>query len=84
MLHRLSDLAECYKVLPLCAIVEGSKQKGNFQVTYVKTYPPYPWKAGTGDHSHEDPIEFINVCAQTGLVRWEMPKEKEEKNGNTN
>lgn len=42
----------------------------------LKTYPPYPWKPNTGDHSNEDPIAFIDRCAEAGLVDWETESQR--------
>lgn len=90
-LYKLSDLDPAYRFLPLVAHVEGEKKRGNVTVTYFKTYPPFPWKSSTGDHFEEDPITFIDLCADAGLVKWEnaaerdarieaeMKKEEEEK-----
>lgn len=59
------------------ARIEGSKQKGDLKITYLKTYPAFPWKTGTGDHSDDDPITFINLCADAGLVKWETAAERD-------
>jgi len=75
-LYRLSDLSETCRYLPMMAKVEGSKKKGDLKVTYLKTYPAYPWKPGTGDHFDQDPITFIDLCAQSGLVKWETEEER--------
>lgn len=74
-LYKLSDLAETCRYLPIVAHVEGEKKKGNLTITYLKSYPAFPWKDGTGDHLEEDPITFINLCADAGLVKWETAAE---------
>lgn len=74
-LFKLSDLDPAYQFLPIVAHVEGEKKKNTLTVTYLKSYPPYPWKSDTGDHFEEDPIKFIDLCADAGLVKWETAAE---------
>ena len=76
-LYKLSDLSETCRYLPIVAHVEGEKKLGNLEITYLKSYPPFPWKAGTGDHLEEDPITFIDLCADAGLVKWETTEERD-------
>ena len=75
-LYNLAHLDKNYSILPLVARTEGSKEKGTYKVEYLKTYPPYPWRADTGDHFDEDPVTFIDLCAADGLVRWENAEER--------
>lgn len=76
-LYNLSQLDKNYQFLPLMPRIEGSKEKGTYKVEYLRTYPAYPWKAGTGDHLNDDPITFINLCADAGLVKWETAAERD-------
>lgn len=78
IIERLGQLDKTYEVLPFCACVSGSKRRGNFSVTWVKTYPPYPWRPGTGDHIDDDPVKFIDECAQAGLVKWKLPDQRRD------
>ena len=78
-LYNLAHLDKNYSILPLVARTEGSKEKGTYKVEYLKTYPPYPWRADTGDHFDEDPATFIDLCAADGLVRWENAEERAER-----
>ena len=75
-LYKLTDLAETCRYLPMVARIEGSKKRGDLKVTYLKTYPAFPWKAETGDHIEDDPVTFINLCADAGLVKWETAAER--------
>ena len=73
-----------YTYLPYCAHIEEEKDPNNPKervrvVHLLKTYPPYPWLPDTGDHSEEDPVRFIEMCAAEGLVHWETAEQKAER-----
>ncbi len=84
-MSELEDLNPLYKHLPYmkrCTnkrIVWDDNLKQNVTVydgEILKTYPPYPWKPNTGDHRNEDPIAFIDRCAEAGLVDWETDAQR--------
>lgn len=80
----LSLLNPIYEYLPYCAVFREEYEEGTHKKTivteYVKTYPPFPWKRdGENAHEEEDPTEFINACAEAGLVRWETKEQAEER-----
>ena len=66
-----------YKYLPFCLVVE-ERDKELFY-TYKKTYPSFPWKRNGESHINEDPIQFIDACANAGLVHWETKEQTEER-----
>lgn len=80
MAFNINELNPIYRFLPYCAKIteENHKVVG---VEYVKTYPAYPWIPG-GDHRDDDPVEFINWCANKGLVRWETAEERRQREEN--
>ena len=70
------------RYLPDCAKMEeidnpDNPKKKAIKVTYLRTYPPYPWLPDTGDHRNDDPVKFIDICAEAGLVHWETKEQKE-------
>ena len=73
----LSELNPIYKYLPLCSSVEKTEQ--GLKVTTYKTYPAFPWKPGTGDHRNDDPVYFIKLCEQAGLVTWETAEQRAQR-----
>ena len=84
-MSELEDLNPLYKHLPYmkrCTtkrMVWDDNLKQNVTVydgEILKTYPPYPWKPNTGDHRNEDPIAFIDRCAEAGLVDWETDAQR--------
>lgn len=77
----LTTLNPNYRYLPYCASIKdvGTKQDRRLEVTYLKTYPSFPWLPESGDHREEDPIEFIEACAEAGLVHWEMKEDAERR-----
>lgn len=84
-MYETYHLDPAFKYLPYCAHIEeiddpahpGKKLK---KISYFRTYPAYPWKLGEGiDHSKEDPVKFINICAHEGLVKWETAQEKADR-----
>lgn len=80
----LSLLNPIYEYLPYCAVFREEYEEGSRKKTivteYVKTYPPFPWKRdGENAHDGEDPTEFINACAEAGLVRWETKEQEKER-----
>lgn len=82
-MYETNHLDPAYAYLPYCAQIEEVEDPTNpkrklKEVSYCKTYPAYPWKLDDGfTHEGEDPIKFINICAQAGLVKWETTEEKE-------
>lgn len=84
-MSELEDLNPLYKHLPYmkrCTtkrMVWDDNLKQNVTVydgEILKTYPPYPWKPNSGDHRNEDPIAFIDRCAEAGLVDWETDAQR--------
>ena len=82
-MYVVEDLDPTYKYLPYVAHVEEIPNPNNpkesvKQISYLRTYPAYPWKLVDGkSHSGEDPIKFVNICAERGLVKWEKAEERE-------
>lgn len=84
-MSELSDLSPLYYHLPYVKICEHKRivwddvKKENVTVyegPILKTYPPYPWKPNTGDHRNEDPVAFVDRCAEAGLVTWETDAQR--------
>ena len=80
----LSLLNPIYEYLPYCAVFREEYEEGTHKkvvvTEYVKTYPPFPWiRDGENAHEEEDPTEFINACAEAGLVRWETKEQEKER-----
>lgn len=84
-MSELEDLNPLYKHLPYmkrCTtkrMVWDDNLKQNVTVydgEILKTYPAYPWKPDSGDHRNEDPIAFIDRCAEAGLVDWETDAQR--------
>lgn len=80
-LSPLETLNPIYRHLPYCVSFheEGTGNNKVVHYEYHKTYPPYPWKANSGDHSKEDPRQFIEACVAAGLVQWETAEERKER-----
>ena len=84
-MYDLRALNPVYKYLPYCARLEEKEDPANprkklIEVTYLKTYPAYPWRLDDGvDHRDDDPKFFIDLCADAGLVTWETKEQKEER-----
>jgi len=81
-MYLVEDLDPAYSYLPYVAHVEeipnpNNKKEMVKQVSYLRTYPPFPWKRDGRSHEGEDPIRFINICADRGLVKWEKTAERE-------
>jgi len=79
-----NDLNPLFEYLPLCAQTRETKDENGktvSEVKYLKTYPPYPWLPGTGDHFDDDPQEFIDLCAAEGLVHWETEEQRKDRIG---
>lgn len=84
-MSELTDLNPIYHHLPYMKRCEHKRMvwddnlKQNVTVyegPLLKTYPPFPWRPGTGDHSNEDPVAFIDRCADAGLVDWETESQR--------
>lgn len=84
-MSELTDLSPLYYHLPYMKRCEHKRMvwddnlKQNVTVyegPLEKVYPAYPWKPDTGDHSNEDPIAFIDRCAEAGLVTWETEEQR--------
>ena len=73
----LDTLNPIYEYLPYCVVIEQKDREIIY--SYKRTYPPFPWKRDGDPHETEDPIEFINACAQAGLVRWETKEQEKER-----
>jgi len=76
------DLDPAYKYLPYCTHIEEIEDPNNpketlKQISYCRTYPSFPWKQDGRSHDGEDPVRFINICAEAGLVKWEYAEEKQ-------
>lgn len=81
-MYVVSDLDPVYTYLPYCAHEEEIPDPNNpkeviKEIKYYRTYPPFPWKQDGRSHAGEDPVTFINICADAGLVHWEKAEEKE-------
>lgn len=72
-----------YHYLPYCTSfreeIDPVTHKKSMVVEYRKTYPPFPWKRDGNAHENEDPIAFINACAEQGLVQWETKEQERER-----
>lgn len=72
-----------YEYLPYCVqFIEETNPvtgKRETRAEYLRTYPPFPWKRNGDAHEGEDPIEFIDACANAGLVRWETKEQERER-----
>ena len=73
-----------YKYLPLVPHSEEVDDPANpnkklRKVTLLRSYPTYPWLPDTGNHADEDPVKFIDICAQQGLVTWETKEQRERR-----
>lgn len=84
-MSELSDLNPLYRHLPYMKkcehkrMVWDDEKKENvayYEGPLLKTYPAYPWKPNSGDHRNEDPIAFIDRCAEAGLVDWETESQR--------
>lgn len=72
-----------YKYLPLVPHTEEddptNPNRKIRKITLLRSYPTYPWLPDTGDHTDEDPVKFIDICAQQGLVTWETKEQRERR-----
>ena len=72
-----------YHYLPYCASfreeIDPTTHKKSLVTEFRKTYPPFPWKRDGNAHEGEDPIAFIDACAEQGLVRWETKEQTQER-----
>ena len=79
----LSLLNPIYEYLPYCVTfreeIDPVTHKKTVLTEYRKTYPPFPWKRDGNAHEGEDAAEFINACAQAGLVQWETKEQEQER-----
>lgn len=73
----VDTLNPIYHYLPYCVCTEIEGKEVVYR--YLKTYPPFPWKRDGDPHEGEDPIKFINTCADAGLVRWETKEQELER-----
>lgn len=78
--YNLKELDPRYSYLPYCAHMEKvGRENGKdiYETVLLRTYPAFPWKVGTGNHADQDPVTFMELCAQEGLVKWETVEERE-------
>lgn len=73
----VDTLNPIYHYLPYCVCTEIQGKEIVYK--YMKTYPPFPWKRDGNSHEGEDPIKFINFCADAGLVKWETKDQEKER-----
>lgn len=81
-MYIVEDLNPIYAYLPYVAHEEEIEDPNDPRVklkkiSYLRTFPPYPWKCDGKDHSREDPVRFIEICADAGLVKWEKAEERQ-------
>ena len=74
----LKKLKPYYQYLPYCSSIRnvGTKTNPIVEKQMLKTYPAYPWIEDGEDHRDEDPVEFIEACAEAGYVTWETLEQK--------
>lgn len=78
--YNLKELDPNFMFLPYCAHMKKvGREHGKdiYETVLLKTYPAFPWLPGTGNHEGQDPVTFIELCAQEGLVKWETTEERE-------
>lgn len=72
--HALNPI---YRYLPYCVVIEENGRERTYK--YLRTYPPFPWKRDGNPHEGEDPIKFINTCADAGFVTWETKEQERQR-----